>query len=120
MYEYQATVRRVIDGDTVDLAVDLGFDVGLALRVRLDGIDTPELRGADRAAGQAARDFVVQRLPVGAPVLVRTRKDKQEKYGRYLAEVCPITADGAVDGQSINEELVAAGLATRYDGGKKE
>lgn len=125
-YEYRATVLKVIDGDTVDVAVDLGFHARLDMRLRLAGIDAPELHAADSAPGKAARDALVGVLPPATLVLIRTEKDRTEKFGRYLALVYPNTGTGYAD-QSVNEWLdewldewlFEHGFATPYDGGRR-
>jgi len=108
-YEYRASVRRVVDGDTLDLAIDLGFECTLVTRVRLLGLNTPEVVGASKVQGLAAAAFVQQWCDNRAGhVLVRSYKAKQrEKYGRWLVEVW--NADG--QGSSLNQELLARGLA---------
>lgn len=89
MYEYKATLLKVIDADTLDVNVDLGFGIWHQLRVRLFGIDCPE-RFTDQ--GKAATAFVEAWFADGLPITLQTFKDRQEKYGRYLARV--ITAKG--------------------------
>ena len=111
MFEYMATVLKVIDGDTVDLDVDLGFDVHAKMRFRLAGIDAPELRTAE---GKTARNWLVLNLAVGREVVVCTEKDRKEKYGRYLATIFPV--DGSM---SINDKMVEAGHAKKYAGGSR-
>lgn len=109
-YVRKATVLGVVDGDTLDVSLDLGFDIGYKLRVRLYGIDTPE-RGKPGAAEATA--WLKDKLPVGKQVTLQTVKDKKEKYGRYLATVL---SDSNI---SINDQLVAAHLAVPYFGGAK-
>jgi len=91
MYEYRAVVRRVIDGDTLEVDIDMGFSTVLHKeKVRLLDIDTPELRSKDlneRKRAQEAKAFVQELLPEGTEVVLRTQKDKKGKYGRYLADV---------------------------------
>ena len=91
MYEYRATVRRVIDGDTLEVDIDLGFKTILKKeKLRLLGIDTPELRSRninERAHAQEAKYFVEKLLPPDSEIIVRTEKDTKGKYGRYLARV---------------------------------
>lgn len=111
MYEYAGKVERVIDGDTVEVILDLGFKVWLRQTVRLDGIDAPEMKTPE---GKAAREFLaelVARNPVG---FVTTRKDRQEKYGRYLADV-------RLQGQAagLSRLMVEAGHAKPYSGGAR-
>lgn len=108
MFEYRARILRVIDGDTVEAEIDLGFRVSLRATLRLAGIDTPELRGPTREAGRAATDYLELLLSkLAGPerqVTVRTQKDRTGKYGRYLADL-------VVGGRSLNEALVLAGHA---------
>ena len=89
MYEYSATIRRVVDGDTVDVTLDLGFDILYNSRIRLHGIDTPESRTRDleeKKYGLAAKAFVEDYLPVGSIRTLTTVKDKAGKYGRILGK----------------------------------
>ena len=117
LYHYRCTVERVVDGDTIDLVLDLGFKVSIRERVRLYGINTPETRTRDKvekAAGLKAKAFVIGWLDHAGDLIVITRKDKRGKFGRVLAEI--IEADG---GLTLNQELVARGLAVPYFGGKR-
>jgi micrococcal nuclease len=107
----------VVDGDTLDLSVDLGFGVFKLDRFRLNRINTPEVRGADAARGKAASRRVEALAPVGSTVMIRTIKDSQEKYGRYLAEV--FIEQPGVHTLNLNDALVAEGLAVAYSGGKR-
>ena len=110
MYEYRATVSRVVDGDTYDLWVDLGLCVATRIRVRLLGIDTPEIYHAscpaEKEHGQQAKTFAVEHA-LGRSVIVRTHKDKRGKYGRWLAEIV------LPDGTSLAELLRANGFEKR-------
>ena len=117
MYEYSATIRRWVDGDTVDVTLDLGFDILYNNRIRLYGINTPESRTRDleeKKRGLAAKDRVKELCPVGSAVTLKTTKDGRGKFGRILGE---IFVPGAV--QSINQLLVEEGHAVEYFGGKK-
>ena len=117
MYEYSATIRRWVDGDTVDVTLDLGFDILYNNRIRLYGINTPESRTRDleeKERGLAAKDRVKELCPVGSSVTLKTTKDGRGKFGRILGE---IFVPGAV--QSINQLLVEEGHAVEYFGGKK-
>lgn len=105
MYEYQSSVLRVIDGDTVELIVDLGFRLRVDLIVRLYGINAPEIRTIE---GKAAKARLSELLPKGAAIRITTLKDKTEKYGRYLG----ILSDG--DGHEINARMVSEGHAVPY------
>jgi micrococcal nuclease len=106
MYEYTASVTKVIDGDTVDFSVDLGLRVFTQARCRLYGLNAPEKNTAE---GRRARDYLNELLPVGTVVTLRTHKDATEKYGRWLAEI-------SVSGVDINHALLEAGLAKPWDG----
>lgn len=86
MYEYRAKVIRVVDGDTVEVDVDLGFQIHTKMMLRLYGINAPEMKGPSRVAGQAAKMFLQDLIQQYNGVLkIRTLQDEQEKYGRYLA-----------------------------------
>jgi len=114
MYQYKATLVKVVDGDTVDLAVDLGFDIVFNMRVRLNGIDTPEMHSPDpleRAKAILAKDHLSSLL-VGKSLTVNTHKDKKEKYGRYLADIM-------VGDLDVVKDLLAGGHGIPYTGGKK-
>lgn len=90
MYEYNATVKSVYDGDTVTLDIDLGCFTWLASeKCRLFGIDTPELRGSaeEKRAGKAARDFLRKIMPNGKRIRIKTQLDKTGKYGRLLVNL---------------------------------
>lgn len=119
MYDYKAQVVNVVDGDTVDLDVDLGLDVHVNLRVRLYGINTPEKTGTTKEAGMAAKKFAEGWLRNRA-IGVKTVKDKQEKFGRYLAiiEDASHPEDGVIK-TSLNQALIEAGHAVQYFGGKR-
>lgn len=116
MWEYRAEVRRVVDGDTLDLLVDLGFGVHLAVRCRVLGIDTPEIYGVRHdseeyveglAASAAAKAWVYEHGAAG--VRIRTEK-ATGKYGRWLAEIWPLG-----DGPSLADALVDGGHAVRKE-----
>ena len=112
MYEYKAYVRAVYDGDTITVDVDLGFGVTMTRqKIRLKGIDTPELRGGTsetKAAAKKSRDRV-RGLILGRPVTVKTFKDRKGKFGRWIGEVYLST------GECVNELLVEEGLAIRKE-----
>lgn len=101
MYEYSATVRKVIDGDTVDLTVDLGFHVRIDIRTRLLGINAPEVSTNE---GKVSREWMRARLPEATTLTVQTERDPGDKYGRWLA----VLKLGDVN---INDELVRTGMA---------
>lgn len=114
MYQYEAIVLKIIDGDTIDISIDLGFNVWLRdLRVRLYGIDTPETRTKDlteKAEGFRAKERVSLLLPPGTTCVVDTLLDKQDKYGRILGTFwSPFHPD-----ESVNALLVREGLAKPF------
>ena len=116
MYEYRVQrIVKVVDGDTVDIVIDLGFSLTKKERVRLSGIDTPESRTKDleeKKLGIDAKEFLERRLHETIEnLIVRTEKDG--KYGRMLGEFI-------VDDLSINAEMYDRGYAWKYDGGTKE
>lgn len=114
MFEYTATVVQVIDGDTVDVSIDLGFSIQHILRLRLYGINTPETRTKnqdEKAKGLAAKTRLKE-LVEGKTVKIKTEKDETEKYGRYLAVIY-------LNNTSVNEQLINEGHAVAYFGGKR-
>ena len=115
MYEYAVKeVVRVVDGDTIDVLIDLGFDLTKKERIRLAGIDTPESRTRDleeKALGLEAKDFLHGLLDNAVELRVKTEKDG--KYGRMLGWL----HDGNTN---INKYMVLKGYAWEYDGGTKE
>lgn len=87
-YIYRAKVRRVVDGDTVELDIDLGFGSWLHARpIRMLGVLAPETRGPERPAGLLAKAELERLLPVGEEVVLRSFKDGKDKYGRYLGDI---------------------------------
>lgn len=121
MYEYRCEVKRVIDGDTVDVDIDLGFGVWMRNeRVRLYGIDTPESRTKDKEEkkyGIAAKNFLKGMVLDEGGIVLKTYKDAEGKFGRILGELWRTTnyAD-----QSINEYMIEKHHAVRYHGQSKE
>jgi micrococcal nuclease len=107
-YIYEAIVIHIVDGDTVDLRVDLGFRVQRTDRFRLYGINAPEMRGIDKELGRQARAALETMIPVGSPILIKTHRG-MDKYGRWLAEI--LTPDSA---STVNELMVARGFAAEY------
>lgn len=106
-YVYHARIVRVVDGDTIDLDVDLGFRLTSRQRLRVLGINAPEKSTPE---GVEAARFAADLLPVGTAILVETdRPDPRDKYGRFLA-----TFD-LPDGQDFAETMVLGGHAVRYD-----
>jgi micrococcal nuclease len=119
MYEYRVKkVTGVVDGDTIDVDIDLGFNISYSQRVRLAGIDTPESRTTDKkekALGLEVKQRLKDVLANASVVVIRTQKpDSTEKYGRVLGW---LFVDGAE--KSVNEALIADGYAWGYMGETK-
>ena len=119
MYEYFVKeVKNVVDGDTIDVVIDLGFDILFASRVRLAGIDTPESRTTDKAEkvlGLESKDYLKKHLKDAKSVIIKTEKmDSSEKYGRILGWVY-INGDTV----SINDKMINDGYAWGYLGDTK-
>ncbi len=85
MYAYRATVTRVVDDDTIYVDVDMGFDLRQKMKMRLAGLNTPEICGPARDRGLPAIAFAEAVLPAGSPVVVTTHK--MGNFGRYIADV---------------------------------
>jgi micrococcal nuclease len=119
MYEYFVKeVKNVVDGDTIDVIIDLGFDILFSSRVRLAGIDTPESRTTDKAEkalGIEAKEYLKKQLKDAKSVVIRTEKmDSSEKYGRILGWVY---VNG--DSESLNNKMINDGYAWGYLGETK-
>lgn len=119
MYEYRVKkVTGVVDGDTIDVDIDLGFSVSFSQRVRLAGIDTPESRTTDKAEkvlGLEAKEYLKSKLKDAKVVVIKTEKpDSSEKYGRILGWLY-------LDGNtvSINDQMIEDGYAWGYLGDTK-
>jgi len=119
MYEYFVkNVTNIVDGDTIDVVIDLGFDIMFASRVRLAGIDTPELRTTDKAEkvlGLESKEYLKKYLKDAKSVIIKTEKmDSSEKYGRILGWVY---VNG--DTVSLNDKMINDGYAWGYLGDTK-
>ena len=119
MYEYRVKkVNKIVDGDTIDVDIDLGFAVSFTQRVRLAGIDTPESRTIDlkeKALGLEVKEKIKKELAAAKDVVIKTEKpDSSEKYGRILGWIF-------LDGNtvSLNQQLIDQGYAWTYGGGTK-
>jgi micrococcal nuclease len=112
------SVHKVVDGDTIDADIDLGFDISLTKRIRLAGIDTPESRTTDtkeKALGLEVKEWLKHRLEGAKDILIKTElPDSTEKYGRIIGHLF-------INGEttSINNQMVVEGYAWEYDGGTK-
>ena len=123
MHEYNCTIRRVVDGDTVDVDIDLGFGTWIHNeRVRLYGIDTPESRTRDleeKKFGLYAKSVVDKFLPIGSKQVLVTHLDKVGKFGRILGEFR--IYDGEQDRQTtINEYMIRKNIGVEYKGQSKD
>lgn len=119
MYEYYVRkVENVVDGDTIDVLIDLGFDILFQSRVRLAGIDTPESRTSDKAEkalGLEAKEYLKKQLKDAKSIVIRTEKmNSSEKYGRILGWVY---VDG--ESESVNNKMINDGYAWGYLGETK-
>ena len=107
MYEYRAYVRKVYDGDTITVDIDLGFGIVIHnQKIRLLRINTPEIRGPERESGLKSRDALRGKI-ANKWIRLQTKKDKKGKYGRWLGEVW-------IDNTNINDWLLTEGLAEEY------
>ena len=104
-YTYKAHIDRVVDGDTFDVTVDLGFRITTYQRLRLIGVDTPETRGPERTEGLKVKQYVTD-LIEGRDLMIETFK--VGKYGRYICQVY------LSDGEKLGDHLLARKMATVY------
>jgi micrococcal nuclease len=113
------SVTKVVDGDTIDADIDLGFDISLTKRIRLAGIDTPESRTTnlkEKALGLESKEWMKKTLAGAKDILIKTElPDSTEKYGRIIGHLF-------INGQetSLNNQMIAEGYALAYDGGTKD
>jgi endonuclease YncB( thermonuclease family) len=115
---YEAKVGRVVDGDTVDFIIDLGFDVAYKARVRLHGVNTPESRTRDleeKELGIAAKNYVYDWLAGHDTVFIKTMKDGTGKYGRILGYIYSDEEMMAC----LNDDIIDSGHGEPYYGGKR-
>lgn len=109
LYNYKATVVRVVDGDTVELMIHLGFTIVWRSTCRLYGINTPELNSKDplvRVKALEAKQYVIDKLPPGTVTYINSKQ--LDKYGRPLAEIYYLA-----EMKHLNQELLDAGLAVK-------
>ena len=126
MYEYHAIVDRVVDGDTIDVTIDLGFKVWKKMRVRMEGINTPESRTRDleeKKRGLAAKDRLIEILKFNDNKCI-LKVSGVGKYGRALATVLvnslsPLNGEDGVTLIDVNKQLIEEGHAVEYYGGKR-
>ena len=112
LYHYRAQVDRIVDGDTIDVILDLGFDLKMESRVRFAGVNAPESRTKDtveKEQGLAAKRYVEDWVgALEGKVIIETVLDKRGKYGRVLGRIL------SDEGDCLNDEMVSLGHAVRY------
>jgi len=120
MYEYKCEVKRVVDGDTMDVILDLGFDILHACRVRMAGIDTPESRTRDldeKARGKLSKAFLKESIK-GKKIVLKTKlSDSRGKFGRVIAEVWAEFEEGSL--RNVNELMIKESHAVKYNAENK-
>jgi micrococcal nuclease len=120
MYEYKCKVKRVVDGDTMDVILDLGFDVLHSVRVRLAGIDTPESRTRDldeKARGKLSKAYLKESIK-GKKIVLKTKlKDSRGKFNRVIAEVWAEFEKGSL--RNVNELMIKECHAVKYNAENK-
>ena len=113
------SVLKVVDGDTIDASIDLGFDISLSKRIRLAGIDAPESRTTnlkEKALGLESKEWLKKALEGAKDILIKTEKpDSTEKYGRIIGHLFINDQE-----TSLNNQMIAEGYALEYEGGKKD
>jgi micrococcal nuclease len=113
------SVHKIVDGDTIDADIDLGFDISLTKRIRLAGVDTPESRTTDareKTLGLESKEWLKKKLDGAKDIIIRTElPDSTEKYGRIIGHLF-------VNNQevSLNNQMITEGYAWSYDGGTKK
>ena len=112
-------ITRVVDGDTIDASIDLGFDIALEKRIRLAGVDTPESRTSDaneKKYGLEAKEWLKHKVENAGHILIKTElPDSTEKYGRIIGHLFINDQEA-----SLNDQMIVEGYAWTYDGGTKK
>jgi micrococcal nuclease len=112
-------ITKVIDGDTIDADIDLGFDISLTKRIRLAGVDTPESRTADaneKKYGLESKEWLKHKVENAGHILIKTElPDSTEKYGRIIGHLFVNDQES-----SLNDQMIVEGYAWTYDGGTKK
>jgi micrococcal nuclease len=112
MYTYKAAVVRIVDGDTIIVDIDLGFEVWLREQsIRMAKINAPEIRGVSREKGLGSKKFL-EHIILNKWVTIKTEKDRKGKYGRWIATVLLEEDNNLIN---INAKMVAEGFASKYD-----
>ena len=117
MYEYKCTILRIVDGDTIDVNIDLGFNMWIHReRIRVSGIDAPEMRTKDKVTkvfGKASKEYVQSLLPIGSTQIVKNKKKKKGKYGRILG-------DFIIEDKMLSALMIENYHAVPFNGQSKE
>ena len=121
MYTYKCTVTKIIDGDTIDVDIHLGFDVVLTKqRIRLMGIDTPESRTRnleEKERGLLSKAYMENKCPVGSSIILKSLD--RGKFGRILGEIWEADVDSTTV-EPLNKRMITDGFAVEYYGGSKD
>jgi micrococcal nuclease len=120
LYVYRIkSITKVVDGDTIDANIDLGFDISFTKRIRLAGIDAPESRTTnlkEKALGLESKEWLKKTLEDAKDILIKTEKpDSTEKYGRIIGHLFINDQE-----TSLNNQMIDEGYALAYEGGKKD
>jgi micrococcal nuclease len=120
LYVYRIkSITKVVDGDTIDANIDLGFDISFTKRIRLAGIDSPESRTTnlkEKALGLETKEWLKKTLEDAKDILIKTEKpDSTEKYGRIIGHLFINDQE-----TSLNNQMIDEGYALAYEGGKKD
>ena len=124
MYNYNAKCIRVVDGDTIDAEIDLGFDIKVTKRVRLGGINAPESRTrnkVEKKLGLAAKERLKEMME-GAAICFELESKELGKFGRVIGKlhIDKIAGKDVITKVCVNDCLVKEGYAVEYDGGKRK
>lgn len=109
-YTRLAFVKKIVDGDTIDVSASLGYRIYQEVRVRLAGINTPELKSKDFELANKAKLRLAELLPINSELKMLSHKDRKDPFGRYIVE---IWTDNQTE--SINDLMVSEGLAVKVD-----
>lgn len=112
MYEYAVKLVRVVDGDTVELDVDLGFTVRVTVMFRLFGINAPEVKGTSKEFGLASKQALINILNEGSLTVKSEKAIKTDKYGRWLAAITVTRSDGST--VNVSDWMILSGFAVPY------
>jgi micrococcal nuclease len=112
-------ITKVVDGDTIDADIDLGFDISLSKRIRLAAVDTPESRTSDaneKKYGLESKEWLKHKVENAKNILIKTElPDSTEKYGRIIGHLFINDQE-----KSLNDQMIVEGYAWTYDGGTKK